>query len=90
VSPIAHVVVQNSSFTFSPKLAPTALLSHSIACSPEAGLKISATLVVGAGSVVEAAATLSIVESVDAFDPPHAVIINKAIGTKRLNMMFSA
>jgi len=66
------------------------LLSHVIACSPEAGLKISATVVVGAGIVVEVAATLALVESDDADDPPHAVNINKAIGSKRLNMVFSA
>ena len=84
---MAHVVVQNSSFTFSPKLAPTALLSQVTASSPEAGLKISATVVVGAESVVEVAATLALVESDDADEPPHAVKINRAIGTKRFNMM---
>jgi hypothetical protein len=57
------------------------------ACSPEAGLKISATVVVGAGIVVGGAATLALVESDDADDPTHAVNINKAIGTKRFNMM---
>lgn len=42
---------------------------------------------VGAGSVVEAAATLALVESVEADDPPHAVNINRAIGANRFNMM---
>jgi hypothetical protein len=59
-----------------------------MACSPEAGLKISGTVVVGAGMAVEATATLALVESDDAFDPPHAVKINKATGTKRFNMMW--
>jgi hypothetical protein len=58
-----------------------------MACSPEAGLNISATVVVGAGSIVEGAATLALVESDDADDPPHAVNINRAIGTKRFNMV---
>jgi hypothetical protein len=58
-----------------------------MACSPEAGLKISATVVVDAGSVVEVAVTLALVESDDADDPPHAVNINRAIGSKRFNMM---
>ena len=53
-------------------------------------MKISGTVVVGAGIVVEVAATLALVESDDADDPPHAVNINKAIGSKRLNMVFSA
>jgi hypothetical protein len=57
------------------------------ACSPEAGLKISATVVVGAESVVELATTLPLVELDDADEPPHAVKINRAIGTKRFNMM---
>jgi hypothetical protein len=61
-----------------------------MACSPEAGLKISATVVVGAGIVVGGAATLELVESDDADDPPHAVNINKATGTKRFNMVLSA
>jgi hypothetical protein len=50
-------------------------------------LKIAGTVVVGAGSVVEAAATLASVASEDEDDPPHAVNINKATGTKRFNMM---
>jgi hypothetical protein len=62
-------------------------LSHSTAFSPEAGLKISATVVVGAGRVVGVAATFALVESDDIDDPPHAVRINKAIGTKRFNMV---
>jgi len=66
------------------------LLSQSTAFSPEAGLNISATVVVGAESVVEVAATLALVESDDADEPPHAVKINRAIGTKRFNMMFTA
>jgi hypothetical protein len=66
------------------------LLLHSIAFSPEAGLKISGTVVVVIGTVVEVAATLAPVESDDADDPPHAVNANKAIGSKRFNMVFSA
>jgi hypothetical protein len=66
------------------------LLSHSIAFSPEAGLKISATVVVGAGVVVGGAATLALVESVDADDPPHAARNNRTTGAKRFNMVFSA
>jgi hypothetical protein len=62
-------------------------LSHVTACSPEAGLKISATVVVGAGSVVELATTLGSVALDDEDDPPHAVNINRAIGTKRFNMV---
>jgi hypothetical protein len=46
--------------------------------------------VVVTGTVVEVAATLALVESDDADDPPHAVNINKATGTNRFNMMFSA
>jgi hypothetical protein len=65
-------------------------LSHSTAFSPEAGLKIAGTVVVGAGSVVEVAATLASVALEDADDPPHAVNINRATGTKRFNMVFSA
>jgi hypothetical protein len=42
------------------------------------------------GIVVELAATLAIVVSVETEDPLHAVNINKAIGNKRLNMVFSA
>ena len=61
-----------------------------MAFSPEDGLKISAIVVVGAGRVVEVAATLALVESVDADDPPHAVKINKAIGIRRFNMVLSA
>jgi hypothetical protein len=53
-------------------------------------LKIAGTVVVGAGSVVEVAATLASVALEDADDPPHAVNINRATGTKRFNMVFSA
>jgi hypothetical protein len=42
------------------------------------------------GTVVEVAATLALVESDDADDPLHAVNTNKAIGSKRFNMVFSA
>lgn len=42
-----------------------------MAFSPEAGLNISATVVVGAGRVVEVAATLALVESVELLAPPH-------------------
>jgi hypothetical protein len=66
------------------------LLSHVIACSPEAGLKISATVVVGAGIVVEVAATLALVESDDADDPPHAVNNKRKTGANRFNMVFLA
>ena len=66
------------------------MLSHSTASSPEAGLKISATVVVGAAIVVGVARTLALVESVDADDPPHAANINKAIGARRFNMVLPA
>jgi hypothetical protein len=61
-----------------------------MAFSPEAGLKISATVVVGAGRVVEVAVTLASVALDDEDDPPHAVNINKAIGIRRFNMVLSA
>jgi hypothetical protein len=61
-----------------------------MAFSPEAGLKISATVVVGAGRVVEVAATLALVESVVTDDPPHAVRNKRTTGTKRFNMVLSA
>jgi hypothetical protein len=66
------------------------LLSHSIAFSPEAGLKIPGTVVVVTGTVVAVVAIIAIVVSVETEDPPHAVNINKATGTNRFNMMFSA
>jgi hypothetical protein len=53
-------------------------------------LKISAIVVVGAGMVVEAAVTLGSVALDDEDDPPHAVNINRAMGTKRFNMVLSA
>ena len=61
-----------------------------MAFSPEAGLKISATVVVVTGIVVELVATLALVVSVETEDPLHAVNINKEIGNKRFNMVFSA
>lgn len=47
-------------------------------------------MVVGAGNVVEAAATLLSAILKKADDPPHAVNINRAIGTERFNMVLSA
>lgn len=61
-----------------------------MAFSPEAGLKISATVVVVTAMVVELVATLALVVSVETEDPLHAVNINKEIGNKRFNMVFSA
>jgi hypothetical protein len=68
------------------------LLSHVIAFSPEAGLKISGTVVVVlvTATSVELATTLAIVVSVEMEDPLHAVNINKATGSKRFNMVFLA
>jgi hypothetical protein len=66
------------------------LLSHSIAFSPEAGLKISGTVVVVTGTVVAVVAIIAIVVSVETEDPLHAVNTNKAIGSKRFNMVLSA
>jgi len=43
--------------------------------------------VVGAESVVEADATLALVESDDADDPPHAAKNKRTTGTKRFNIM---
>jgi hypothetical protein len=59
-----------------------------MAFSPEAGLKISATVVVVTGIVVELVATLALVVSVETEDPLHAVNINKVIGSKRFNMIW--
>ena len=62
-----------------------------MAFSPEAGLKISGTVVVVVTAmVVELVATLALVVSVETEDPLHAVNINKEIGNKRFNMVFSA
>jgi hypothetical protein len=64
-------------------------LSHSTAFSPEAGLKISATVevVVGVGIVVELVTRLDSVALEDVADPPHAVRNKKTTGTNRFNMM---
>ena len=59
-----------------------------MAFSPEAGLKISATVVVVTAMVVELVATLALVVSVETEDPLHAVNINKEIGNKRFNMIW--
>lgn len=61
-----------------------------MAFSPDAGLKISGTVVVVAGIVVELVATLALVVLVETEDPTHAVNSNKATGSKRFNMIFSA
>jgi hypothetical protein len=66
------------------------LLSHVTTFSPEAGLKISTTVVVGAGIVVEVVTALALVESDEADDPLHAVRNKRTTGIKRLNIMFSA
>jgi hypothetical protein len=61
-----------------------------MACSPEAGFKISGTVVVVIGTVVAVAATLALVESDDADDPPHAVSNKRKTGANRFNMVFLA
>ena len=63
-----------------------------MAFSPEAGLKISTTVVVvtAVTVVVVLAATLALVESDEADNPPHAARNKRASGTKRFNMIFSA
>lgn len=62
-----------------------------MAFSPEAGLNISTTVVVGAGTVVVVVVTtLALVESDEADDPLHAVRNKSTTGIKRLNIMFSA
>jgi hypothetical protein len=66
-------------------------LSHSTAFSPEAGLKISTTVVVGAGTVVVVVVTtLALVESDEADDPLHAVRNKRTTGTNRFIMMLLA
>jgi hypothetical protein len=62
------------------------LLSHSTAFSPEAGLKIAGTVVLVTVTTVEVDGAPA-AASEDEDDPPHAVNINKATGTKRFNMM---
>jgi hypothetical protein len=66
------------------------LLSHLTACSPEAGLKIAGTVVVVTGTVVAVVAIIAIVVSFETEEPLHAVNANKATGSNRFNMMFSA
>ena len=63
-----------------------------MAFSPEAGLKISTTVVVvtAATVVVVVAATLALVESDEADDPLHAVRNKRTTGTNRFIMVFSS
>lgn len=63
-----------------------------MAFSPEAGLKISAMVVevLVTETSVELVTILAIVVSVETEDPLHAVKINKAMGNKRLDIVFSA
>ena len=58
-----------------------------MASSPEAGLNISAIVVIGVKSVVEVAMAFALVESDDTDDPPHAVKNKRTTGSKRFNMM---
>jgi hypothetical protein len=62
-------------------------LSHSTAFSPEAGLKIAGTVVVGAGSVVDVTATLASVASEDDLVPLQAVSNKRTTGSKRFTMV---
>ena len=61
-----------------------------MAFSPEAGLKISITVVVGVGIVDDDVATLALVESDEADDPLHAVRNKRTTGTNRFIMVFSS
>ena len=53
-------------------------------------MKISTTVVVGAGIVNAVVATLALVESDEADDPPHAARNKRASGTNRFIMVFSS